>query len=244
MGFNSAFKGLISKRSTSTAHGAVTRLATDEYGKGKRVLLMELLRGWPRMNIGTEYEYCWWHCYKVGHGWILERKTSTADGTVNQTGSVVQDSERVSKDEKIKLSFGCYPAFTMISKFYKIVLLKNYNVRKVFAVETFRCFPNIWHFVIKGLVFMTPHFDHCSYKPAGSFLGGKVTIGEYYLERYLTVGSWGAHMTVVRTETEQCSSIVVILTRAFQTFSSMEPFSILKYFTQSHLFFWVGNIPE
>jgi len=41
----------------STTDSAVTRLATDEYKNGIRVLLMVLLRVWPRMNIGTEYEY-------------------------------------------------------------------------------------------------------------------------------------------------------------------------------------------
>jgi hypothetical protein len=41
----------------STADGAVTRLATDEYRNGILVLLMALLRGWPRKNIGTEHEY-------------------------------------------------------------------------------------------------------------------------------------------------------------------------------------------
>ena len=42
----------------STTDGAVTRLTTDEYRNGIRGLIMALLRGWPRMNIGTEYEEC------------------------------------------------------------------------------------------------------------------------------------------------------------------------------------------
>ena len=36
-------------------------------------------------------------------------------------------------------------------------------------------------------------------------------------------------MTLVITDTEQCASILVVLTSAFQTFSSMEPFPRLKY---------------
>ena len=62
------------------------------------------------MNIRTEHEYCSWLCYEAGHGLISERKTSTADGAVNQTGSVVQDSDRDSEDEKIKRSFVSYPS--------------------------------------------------------------------------------------------------------------------------------------
>jgi hypothetical protein len=44
-------------------------------------------------------------------------------------------------------------------------------------------------------------------------------------------------MTVVLTDTEQFASIFVVLTSAFQEFSSMEPFSRLKYFTESHPLF-------
>ena len=94
--------GWISEGNTIAAVGAVTRLVTDEYWNGIRVLLLALLRGLPRMNIGTEYEYCCWRCYEAGHGWISERNTDTANGAVNRTGSVVQDSDWDSKNQKIK----------------------------------------------------------------------------------------------------------------------------------------------
>jgi hypothetical protein len=44
-------------------------------------------------------------------------------------------------------------------------------------------------------------------------------------------------MTVVLTDMEQFASIFVVLISAFQEFSSMEPFSRLNYFTESHLLF-------
>jgi hypothetical protein len=104
----------ISERNTSTADGASERLATDEYRNGIRVLLMVLLRDWPQMNIGTEYEYCWWCFWETGHRWISERNTSTADGAVNRTGSVVKDSDWGTKYEGTKRWFGCYLACILI----------------------------------------------------------------------------------------------------------------------------------
>jgi hypothetical protein len=44
-------------------------------------------------------------------------------------------------------------------------------------------------------------------------------------------------MTVVLRDTEQCASILVVLNSDFQTFSSMEHFARLKYFTESQPLF-------
>ena len=44
-------------------------------------------------------------------------------------------------------------------------------------------------------------------------------------------------MTVADTDAEKCGSIMVVLTSAFQIFSSMEHFSRVKYFTERHPLF-------